>query len=81
MGSKTGLVVGLAVGYYYGAKAGRQRYEQIERYLRPVRESDAWHRTQELGKGLVEELLVATRQAVKDATAPDSNVTPIRRAG
>jgi hypothetical protein len=39
---KTGLLVGLAVGYYYGAKAGRQRYQQIDHYLAQVRDSDAY---------------------------------------
>ncbi len=29
MAFKTGLVVGLGVGYVLGAKAGRERYEQI----------------------------------------------------
>jgi membrane protein DedA with SNARE-associated domain len=35
-----GLVVGIAVGYYFGAKAGRERFEQIDRWLRRARESD-----------------------------------------
>jgi hypothetical protein len=71
MSFKTGLVVGLAVGYYFGARAGHERYEQIERYLRPIRESEQWHQAQELARGMVEELVASTRQAVKDATAPD----------
>ena len=28
-----GLVVGFAVGYYLGAKAGRERYEQLRRAI------------------------------------------------
>ena len=38
---RTGLVAGLAVGYYFGARAGRDRYEQIEQYLGQVRSSPA----------------------------------------
>ena len=38
----TGLVIGAAVGYYFGAKAGRERYEQIERALDRVRGSGAY---------------------------------------
>ena len=34
---RTGLLIGAAVGYYYGAKAGRERYAQIERILDKVR--------------------------------------------
>ena len=37
-----GLVVGLAVGYYLGSKAGRERYEQIEEWLDRVRGTDTY---------------------------------------
>jgi hypothetical protein len=30
---RTGLVLGFAVGYYLGAKAGRERYEQLRKLL------------------------------------------------
>ena len=33
MGFKTGAVVGFAVGYYLGSKAGRERYEQINTWI------------------------------------------------
>jgi hypothetical protein len=32
MGTKAGFVIGLGVGYVTGAKAGRQRYEDIVRW-------------------------------------------------
>ncbi len=38
----TGVVVGLAVGYYLGSKAGRERYEQIEEWLDKVRGTDTY---------------------------------------
>jgi hypothetical protein len=34
---RTGLIIGAAVGYYYGSKAGRERFEQIDRVLAGVR--------------------------------------------
>jgi len=36
---RTGLIVGGAVGYYLGAKAGRQRYDQLNRLIHKVGES------------------------------------------
>jgi hypothetical protein len=39
---RAGLVVGFAVGYYLGAKAGRERYDQIEAWLDKVRETDTY---------------------------------------
>ncbi len=41
MGFKTGALVGFAVGYYLGAQAGRERYEQINGWIDQVRSSDA----------------------------------------
>jgi hypothetical protein len=38
----TGLLIGLGVGYYFGAKAGRERYEQIEEWLDKIRGTDAY---------------------------------------
>ena len=40
---RSGLVIGLAVGYYYGAKAGRERYQQIDDYLSQLRSSPTYH--------------------------------------
>ncbi len=36
---RTGLIVGGAVGYYFGAKAGRQRYEQLNQALHKLTDS------------------------------------------
>jgi hypothetical protein len=36
---RLGFVAGAATGYYLGARAGRQRYEQINRVLRKLRRS------------------------------------------
>ena len=33
---RTGVVVGFGFGYYFGAKAGRQRFEQIDRLLHRI---------------------------------------------
>lgn len=36
-----GLIVGFAVGYYLGAMAGRERYQQLNRMIGRLRRSDA----------------------------------------
>lgn len=36
---RTGLIVGAVVGYYLGAKAGRQRYEQLNAWVTRVTDS------------------------------------------
>jgi hypothetical protein len=36
---RLGVVVGFAAGYYLGARAGRERYEQMRQGIAKVRES------------------------------------------
>jgi hypothetical protein len=38
---RLGLVIGLAVGYVLGAKAGRERYEQIKRGADRLRSNES----------------------------------------
>jgi hypothetical protein len=38
---RAGLVVGAAVGYVFGARAGRQRYEQIKHWAGEARKHPA----------------------------------------
>ena len=55
---RLGLFLGLAVGYYFGAKAGRERYEQMRRFLQHTREG----RTLEKAQAAVELGLERIRQ-------------------
>lgn len=41
---RTGLIIGAAVGYYYGAKAGRGRFEQIDALLERIRARPQYQR-------------------------------------
>ncbi len=45
---RTGIVIGLAVGYVLGARAGRERYEQIARTAKAAWDSSTaqWMRTE-----------------------------------
>jgi hypothetical protein len=39
---RTGLIIGMAVGYYLGTRAGRERYEQIEEWLDRIRSTTTY---------------------------------------
>jgi hypothetical protein len=77
---KTGLIVGLAVGYYYGAKAGRERYEQIERVLQPIRESDVYLQLTDKARGAAGYGLRETANRAREAAfGSDGPVIQLRR--
>jgi hypothetical protein len=63
---KTGLLVGLAVGYYYGAKAGRERYQQLDRYLAQIRSTDAYRELRDRLGDLAVEGISRTRDMVDE---------------
>ena len=61
MAFKTGLVIGLGAGYVLGAKAGRERYEQI---LATFHDATSRPEVQDLvakGKGLMDKANEAAR--------------------
>jgi hypothetical protein len=51
---RIGLIVGLAVGYYFGTAAGRERHAQINRMLNKLRRSDAFETAVEKTKAVVD---------------------------
>jgi hypothetical protein len=48
-----GILIGLCAGYYFGAKAGRMRYEQINRAI-----------TKMMGNDTVQEVVETAKDAV-----------------
>jgi hypothetical protein len=61
---RMGLVVGLGVGYYFGAKAGRERYLQIEQWLRRARESGIGEVAADKAKAVVDLSVERAREAL-----------------
>ena len=53
MRMKLAFVAGFGTGYYLGAMAGRERFEQINRVARKVKGSDAFETAQEKAKAAV----------------------------
>lgn len=54
MRMRLGLAVGFGAGYYLGAKAGRQRYDQINRTIRKVKRSEAFDTATDKAKAVVD---------------------------
>lgn len=64
MGFKLGAIVGLGVGYYLGARAGEERAEQIERWVRQLRRSDLGETAAEKAKAFVDLGVERARDAI-----------------
>jgi hypothetical protein len=61
---RLGLVTGLATGYYLGARAGRQRYDQINRQLTRLKRSDAFEEATDRARAAVAEGVDMARSLV-----------------
>jgi hypothetical protein len=68
MGFKTGLLVGLGVGYVFGAKAGRERYEELKASWEQFAGSPRVQSVVDKGKEVVETGKERGLQAVDRAT-------------
>jgi hypothetical protein len=51
---RLGLIIGFAAGYYLGAMAGRERYEQMNRWLQRAKESDAFDTAADKARAVVD---------------------------
>ena len=51
---RLGLIMGFGAGYYLGTKAGRERYEQINRWLHRARESEAFETATDKAKAVID---------------------------
>lgn len=56
----------MATGYYLGAKAGRQRYDQINRTIARIKRSEAYEEVTEMAKAKVEEAAEKAKSAVEE---------------
>ncbi|HEX2053008.1 MAG TPA: hypothetical protein VHJ78_04670 [Actinomycetota bacterium] len=59
---KTGAIVGFGLGYMQGAKAGRQRYEQIQSKMKKVADSPAVKKAVEPIKPMVSDKLESGKE-------------------
>ena len=63
---RLGFVTGMATGYYFGARAGRQRYDQMNRAIAKLRRSDAFEEARDRAKSAVEEAAELAKSAVEE---------------
>ena len=77
---RTGFVLGLGVGYYFGAKAGRERFEQLDRVLSKVRESEAIDTAAEKARAVLDLSVERARDLIESHGESDATnrviVTP-----
>jgi membrane protein DedA with SNARE-associated domain len=67
---RLGLIVGFAIGYYLGARAGQSRYEQMERWLQKARESDAAELAAEKAKAVIDLTVERARDLLPQTNPP-----------
>jgi hypothetical protein len=82
---RLGLIIGFGAGYYMGAKAGRQRYEQIQRWIASAKESEVLETATEkakavadIGKERARDLIDRAKQGDDEPTAVAAEV-PVRQ--
>jgi hypothetical protein len=76
MGFKLGAVTGFAAGYYMGARAGRQRYDQINRQLARLKRSEAFEQATDKAKTVVEEGVEKARSLVETKSGNGNGFGP-----
>jgi hypothetical protein len=72
---RTGLLLGLAVGYYFGAQAGKERYDQLNALFRRALQTDALDQAS-TAVGKAKAVIDLTRERVVDLTEHKPAVAP-----
>jgi len=75
------MVTGFAAGYYMGTKAGRQRYDQINRAVSKLRSSDTLEDVADKARAIVEDGVDKARTMVDARTGNGQNGSDADRPG
>jgi hypothetical protein len=70
---RLGLVVGFGAGYYFGSKAGRERYEQLQHWFRDARQSGPVKKVQAAVEARLERIRQQTEAVTGTATGPGAS--------
>ena len=70
---RLGVMVGFGVGYYLGAKAGRERYVQLNAMIRKVKRSDAYEEATDKARAVVDLGVERAKDLIDEHTPIDLN--------
>jgi hypothetical protein len=73
LGYRVPLVAGFGLGYYFGSRAGRERYEQIQRWLRNARKSGPVEKAQAAVEPVVKRIRQQTEAVIGTANGPGAS--------
>lgn len=75
--------LGLAIGYVFGTRAGRRRYEQIKAAAQNIWESEPiqWsvHQAQDAVGDVAEDVLTAAKRVIHQVTGDKPAAKPVRK--
>ena len=63
---RLGLIIGFAAGYYLGTAAGRERHEQLNRWIRRAKDSEVFETATEKTKAVVDLGVERARELMDD---------------
>jgi hypothetical protein len=69
---RAGLTIGFATGFYLGAMAGRERYDQINRTFRRVKRSDTFDAATDKAKAVVDLGMERAKDMVESTFSRDA---------
>ena len=77
---RLGLGMGFGIGYYLGARAGRERYDQLNDVIRRVKRSETFETATDRAKEVVDIGVERTKDMVDsklgDSEGPDGAAAP-----
>ncbi|MDP8991970.1 MAG: YtxH domain-containing protein [Actinomycetota bacterium] len=77
---RLGLGMGFGIGYYLGARAGRERYDQLNDVIRRVKRSETFETATDRAKEVVDLGVERTKDMVDsklgDSEGPDGAAAP-----